>query len=94
MSELTIRHDTERRQLIASVDGHDCLLEYEVLANGDLDFVHTYTPSALRGRGIAGRIVAAGFELAKSRGVRVVPTCPFVGDYVDRHPEVAELVAQ
>jgi hypothetical protein len=36
--------------------------------------------------------VRAALDDARERGLRVVPICPFVDDYVRRHPAYADLV--
>ena len=54
---------------------------------------HTETPVAARGRGIASQLTRGVLEEARSRGLKVVPRCPFVTAYIDRHPEFRDLVA-
>ncbi|HEY0331439.1 MAG TPA: GNAT family N-acetyltransferase [Rhodopseudomonas sp.] len=52
---------------------------------------HTETPAALRGRGIASRLVKGALELIRAEGLKVVAGCGFVADYLDAHPEYADL---
>nr|WP_210313210.1 GNAT family N-acetyltransferase [Rhodopseudomonas rhenobacensis] len=52
---------------------------------------HTETPAALRGRGIASRLVKGALELIRAEGLKVVAGCGFVADYLDAHPEFADL---
>lgn len=47
-----------------------------------------------RGRGIGTRLVLHALEDARERGLRVVPSCPFVGEVVERHPEYADLLTR
>jgi predicted GNAT family acetyltransferase len=54
---------------------------------------HTETPCALRGRGIASELVKGALELIRRDGRKVIAGCGFVADYLDRHPEDADLVA-
>lgn len=63
------------------------------LAGATMTFTHTEVPMRLRGRGIASRLVRGALEAARTRGLRVVPRCSFVADYVARHPEFRDLVA-
>jgi predicted GNAT family acetyltransferase len=53
---------------------------------------HTETPRALRGRGIASELVKGALELIRADGRKVVPGCGFVADYLQEHPEYADLV--
>jgi predicted GNAT family acetyltransferase len=54
---------------------------------------HTETPRALRGRGIASQLVKGALGLIRAEKLKVVAGCSFVADYLDRHPEEADLVA-
>ena len=56
-----------------------------------LAITHTETPPALRGRGIASALVRGLLELARARGLKVVPRCPFVVAYMAKHPEFADV---
>ena len=54
---------------------------------------HTETPRALRGRGIGSELVRGALELIRADGKKVIAGCGFVADYLDQHPENADLVA-
>jgi predicted GNAT family acetyltransferase len=54
---------------------------------------HTYVPPSLEGRGIAGALVRAALEHARTAGWRVQPACSYVAAYMRRHPETADLLA-
>jgi predicted GNAT family acetyltransferase len=54
---------------------------------------HTETPPALRGRGIASELVKGALEMIRADGHKVIAGCGFVVDYLDKHPEYADLVA-
>lgn len=58
-----------------------------------IEFVHTEVPPAAEGRGVGGALVRAALDAARERGLRVIPTCPFVHAFIERHPEYRELVA-
>lgn len=54
---------------------------------------HTETPRALRGRGIGSQLVKGALELIRAENLKVVAGCSFVADYLEQHPEDADLVA-
>jgi uncharacterized protein len=54
---------------------------------------HTETPRALRGQGIASELVKGALEMIRADGHKVIAGCGFVVDYLDKHPEYADLVA-
>lgn len=73
------------------VDGHVARSFYE-LADGVITFVHTEVPPELGGRGIGSLLVQGALEKVRAEGLRVVPQCPFVKAWIDKHPEYADLV--
>jgi len=57
-----------------------------------MTFVHTEVRPAFEGRGLGGRLAKHVLDDARRRGLRVVPRCPFIAAYIERHPEYADLV--
>jgi uncharacterized protein len=49
---------------------------------------------AYGGRGLGTRLTEAALEDCRERGLKVTPECPFIADYIRRHPEVGDLVAR
>jgi predicted GNAT family acetyltransferase len=91
---MAIEHDEKgRRFVMALEDGQQAVLRYSP-GRGVLDFFHVYVPVTHRGHGLAGRIVAHGFDYARRHGLKVLPTCPYVRQYAQRHPECQPLLAQ
>jgi uncharacterized protein len=85
-------HDEAAHRYELSEDSATAFARYK--QHGDvLTFDQTVTPSALRGRGIAGRVVKAALDDVRARGLKFIPACSFVAAYVERHPEVADLLA-
>ncbi len=67
-------------------------LDYH-LSEGVIDLVHTEVDPAHSGQGHAATLTEGALEEARSRGVAVVPSCPYVASYIDKHAEYADLVA-
>lgn len=81
----------EGRGFSLETDGHRSVVDYTL--DGDrMRITHTLVPDALRGRGIAGQLVRAAFEHARSKGWQVVTQCEYAAAWVARHPEYADLV--
>lgn len=88
MSE--VRHDQEAGRFSLEAEGMECVADYR-LEKGRMIFTHTYVPLALRGKGLAGKLIEAGLSHAEREGWKVVPRCSYVGAYLARHPEYAHL---
>ena len=58
-----------------------------------LAFVHTVVPEKLQGRGLASALIKAALADVRERGLKVIADCPFVADYIERHPEERDLLA-
>ena len=72
-------------------DGQIATLAYSE-RDGKLYLIHTEVPKALGGRGLASALARTALEYAKQNQLTVVPYCPFVRAYLQRHPEYASLV--
>lgn len=82
-----IRHEPERHRFVLNRNGAVAYLTYREIDTNTLDLDHTFVSPALRGAGIASELTEHALRYARARGARVVPSCPFVATYIDRHPE-------
>jgi predicted GNAT family acetyltransferase len=67
-------------------------LVYYELPDGSIDFAETWTPLEIRERGITTAIIKYALEWARREGHRIIPGCPFVATYVDRHNDCSDLL--
>jgi predicted GNAT family acetyltransferase len=88
-----VADNPERHRYELPTEGGIAFVDYAA-RDGALVFRHTEVPEALSGRGVGSRLVRGALEDARRRGLSVVPLCPFVRAYVDRHPEFRDLVAE
>ena len=88
----SVQHDRSARRFHTTVDGADCELDYSLAARV-MTITHTGVPAAVGGRGIASALVQAALDAARSEGWKVVPACSYAQQYIQRHPEVADLIA-
>ena len=91
-TELEIHENDARHRFETTVDGLDAYVTFN-REDGKVSFLHTYVPPELEGRGIAGQLAKYALEHARANGLAVVPHCPYVRSYIDRHPEYQDLVA-
>jgi predicted GNAT family acetyltransferase len=91
--DVSVIHDEAARRFVVGSGDEVALLQYRE-SPGRITFLHTEVPEAFRGRGIAQRLAHAGLEHARARGLEVIPLCPFVRAYLEKHREYASLVAK
>ena len=90
-----MEHVTDNRaehEFELEVDGHRAIAAYQ-LEGDTIVFTHTLVPKKLEGRGIGSKLIRAALDAARDRGLKVVPQCPFVRAYIDRHAEYRDLLA-
>jgi uncharacterized protein len=87
-----IRDNTALSRFELHADGVTAFMNYR-LGDGVITLDHTETPPQARGRGIASQLTAGVLEIARARGLKVVPRCPFVRAYLAKHPEFHDLLA-
>jgi predicted GNAT family acetyltransferase len=85
-----VRYDKVRSRFELEIDGAIAVADYR-LAGDRVVITHTETPPSLRGRGIASELVKGALELIRADGFKVVAGCSFVVDYLEQHPEYADL---
>jgi predicted GNAT family acetyltransferase len=82
--------DRERYEL--SVDGEVVGFSAYRARPGLIAFVHTEVDERLQGRGLADRLIRFALEDTRARGLAVLPFCPFVKAFIERHREFEALV--
>lgn len=91
MSAPTVSDNAAEQRFERDTDHGTAVLSYR--RDGDhLLLTHTEVPEAAEGDGHGGALVRAAFDHARREGLRVVPICPFVAAWVERHPDQADLV--
>jgi predicted GNAT family acetyltransferase len=85
-------HNEDGRQFEMPVPGGLAVLRYTRDAE-KIDLLHTLVPPEDEGNGHGTTLVQAAFDYARKANIEVVPTCPFVRAYVDKHPEQQDIVA-
>jgi len=61
-------------------------------APGRRVFTHTVVESEFEGHGVGSALAAGALDDVRRSGRAVVPQCPFIAAYIERHPEYADLV--
>ncbi len=62
------------------------------LRAGRVVFTHTEIDPAFEGRGVGSDLAQQALDDVRAKGLKVVPLCPFIKDWIERHPDYQELV--
>jgi predicted GNAT family acetyltransferase len=89
MSE--VANNSEKHRFELAVDGHIAASYYEI-ANGVITFIHTEVPPELGGKGIGSRLIRGALDQVRADGLKVIPQCPFVKAFIDKHPDYQDLL--
>ena len=86
-----VKHVPEESRFETTVDGKTSYLDYH-LSNGVITYIHAYTPPEIRGRGIAAQVAKYALDYARDNNLKVIPECPYIRDYINKHAEYQDLV--
>jgi predicted GNAT family acetyltransferase len=88
---VTIADAPERSRYEIHVDGTRAGFAAYTRTPGEIVYEHTEIDDAFAHRGLAGRLIQFALDDSRARGEHVVARCPFVRDFLRKHPDYAEL---
>lgn len=87
-----VRNPNESR---FEIEGANDLAILNYRERGDhITLVHTEVDPRFEGNGYGSLLVRAALDYARTTGLRVIPSCPFVLDFIERHPEYADVLTR
>jgi predicted GNAT family acetyltransferase len=91
-ARIVVADAPERKRFEVTVD--DELAGFLVYRSrkGLLALIHTEVEERFEGRGLGGRLARFALDHARERGLAVLPFCPFVNEWIKRHPDYVDLV--
>jgi predicted GNAT family acetyltransferase len=89
---IQIRDNPEQTRFEAQIGDSIAIAQYR-LSGKTMTFTHTEVPEALQGQGVGSSLVKAALEHARTQNYKVGPLCQYVAEYIQRHPEYADLVS-
>lgn len=94
MSEVTVVNNAAKSRFEAQVDGEMVGRVDYVTSGNTIDLQHTVVEPGHEGEGVGSKLVRGVLERLQTEkpSLTVIPTCPFVRSYLQRHPEYQGLV--
>jgi predicted GNAT family acetyltransferase len=87
-----VRDNAEQRRYEITVDGELTGFARYVRRGGRAYFVHTEIDPQHEGGGLGSALARGALDAQRALGELVVPLCPFIRGYIERHPEYADVV--
>jgi len=89
---LEVRDNPERHRFEIDLgDGSFAFAEYTLPA-GKIMFTHTEVPEEHEGKGIGTILIRHALDVARERGLKVIPICPFFAAYMQKNEDVQDLL--
>jgi predicted GNAT family acetyltransferase len=88
MSPITFRHNPDRSRFEV-LDGDTVIgraAYVDRVDEGQRIFYHTVINDEYEGQGLAGRLAAQALDGTVAAGLRIVPVCPYIKKYLQKHP--------
>jgi uncharacterized protein len=92
--EITVTDEPGAHRYVITADGEyagEIVYEFR---NGHRALPHTGVEPAFEGKGVAGEAVRQVLDRSRALGELVVPQCPYIAVWIERHPDYADLVAR
>ena len=93
MTQLDVHHNPDRSRYELLMDGRLVGVADYQPAGDVLVFPHTEIEPPLRGRGLGAELVRGALDDVRRQGKAVDPQCWYVAQFIDEHPDYADLVA-
>ena len=91
-SDLPIRDNAAQHRFEADLGNGEMAIAAYSLHGQQIAFTHTEVPPAHEGKGVGSALIRFSLDQARARGLTVLPACAFYAAYMQRHPEVQNLL--
>ena len=89
-----VRHNVDESRYEILRDGRVVGIAEYVDRGEILVFHHTEIDAPLRGDGLGAQLVGAALDDVRARDRHIIPTCWYVAEFVEHHPEYRNLLAR
>lgn len=94
MSDVSVTHNAAASRFEAHVAGERVgLIDYRTQGS-TVDLVHTEVDPDRQGQGVASDLVRGALDTIRLEKMSVVPTCPYVARWLERHEDYQDMLAR
>lgn len=91
-SDVTVTKNADGSRYEAHIAGQRVGLISYTERDGSVIMPHTEVDPEFGGRGIAGQLTKFALDDVRAEGKSVVPSCPYIAGWIEKHPDYADLV--
>lgn len=84
---MEITHEPAHHKFSVQVPGGEGVILYRRGPDNSYDLYATEVPVEARGKNVADQLMRKALQTAKDEKVKIIPTCPYVERWFDRHPD-------
>ena len=93
MTDVETRKNESENRYEALVEGEVAGFSAYQLTDLLVVFTHTEVDDAYEGQGVGSALARAALDDVRAQGTRkVLPMCPFIKSWIERHPDYGDLV--
>ena len=93
MADVETRNNEAEHRYEAYVDGELAGEAYYERDDKRIVFTHTEVDDRFEGQGVGSALARFALDDVRAQGThRVVPRCPFIKGWIDRHPDYQDLL--
>ncbi|WP_017936235.1 GNAT family N-acetyltransferase [Nocardioides sp. Iso805N] len=93
MSDVEVRNNPAENRYEAWLDGELAGIAVYGLGPSTVVFLHTEVEDKFGGQGVGGALAKGALDDVRADGRHdVIPLCPFIKSYIEKHPEYEDLV--
>jgi predicted GNAT family acetyltransferase len=92
MSDLRIADNPDESRYEVHLGDELVAISAYQLRPGVITFLHTEVAEDYEGEGVGSALARHALDDARRRGLAVVPRCPFIASWIERHPDYRDLV--
>jgi hypothetical protein len=59
-----------------------------------ITLIHTEVDDRFQGQGLAGRLAQFALDSARKENIGVLPSCPYIRGWIERHPDYLDMVPE
>lgn len=87
----------EKGRIYSTDEKNELLAEttFNYKENGEVNINHTYVSPALRGKGVAGRMMEVVAEYLRKEGLKATASCWYANDWLNKHEDTySDIIAK